>query len=121
MAYVDLNPIRARIARSLEQCAHTSIHERMKKRASRISLNEYLNPVVSGLRATKGFPITLQAYVRRLRLLSSRKSQIVLPDTIRWHSQVFAFKKRQRAYGRTERLKAWLGARGMQFREDALA
>ena len=48
MAYVDLNPVRARIAERIEDCSGTSIHERLQENSA-AALTEYLRPVASGL------------------------------------------------------------------------
>ena len=48
MAYVDLNPVRAKIAERIEDCAGTSIHERLQENSA-AALTEYLRPVASGL------------------------------------------------------------------------
>ena len=48
MAYVDLNPVRARIAQRIEQCRHTSIAERVRENSAE-ALEAYLAPLVSGL------------------------------------------------------------------------
>lgn len=48
MAYVDLNPVRAKIAQDLEQCADSSIGERLLE-CSAESLEEFLRPVASGI------------------------------------------------------------------------
>ena len=48
MAYVDLNPVRAKIAGRIEDCTGTSIHERLQENSA-AALTEYLRPVASGL------------------------------------------------------------------------
>ncbi len=48
MAYVDLNPVRARIARRAEECAFTSLAERVRENSAG-ALEEYLAPVLSGI------------------------------------------------------------------------
>lgn len=52
MAYVDLNPVRARIAKDIEQCKHTSIAKRLEEN-SEASLNRALQPLASGLNAVE--------------------------------------------------------------------
>ena len=47
MAYVDLNPVRAKIAERIEDCIGTSIHERLQENSA-AALTEYLRPVASG-------------------------------------------------------------------------
>lgn len=48
MAYVDLNPVRAKIAERIEDCAGASIHERLQENSA-VALTDYLRPVASGL------------------------------------------------------------------------
>ena len=49
MAYVDLNPVRAKIARDLEECTDSSIGERLSECTAE-SLEEFLLPVASGIK-----------------------------------------------------------------------
>ena len=53
MAYVDLNPVRAKIARDLEECADSSIGERLIECTAQ-SLEEFLRPVASGIESRDG-------------------------------------------------------------------
>ena len=48
MAYVDLNPVRAELARRVEEIRDTSIQERLQVNSAE-ALADYLRPVVSGL------------------------------------------------------------------------
>lgn len=48
MAYVDLNPVRAKIADRLEQCRDTSIGERLRENSA-AALEDYLRPIASGI------------------------------------------------------------------------
>ena len=48
MAYVDLNPVRARLAERLEEVTHASITERLQVNSA-AALAEYLRPVLSGI------------------------------------------------------------------------
>ena len=50
MAYVDLNPVRAKIARDLEACNDSSIGERLSECTAE-SLEEFLRPVASGIKS----------------------------------------------------------------------
>ncbi|MXY53523.1 MAG: hypothetical protein F4Y86_13495 [Gammaproteobacteria bacterium] len=50
MAYVDLNPVRAKIARDIEECADSSIGERLRECTAE-SLEEFLRPVASGVKS----------------------------------------------------------------------
>lgn len=53
MAYVDLNPVRAKIARDIEECADSSIGERLRECTAE-SLEEFLRPVASGIKSRDG-------------------------------------------------------------------
>ena len=53
MAYVDLNPVRAKIAQDLEECADSSIGERLCECTAE-SLEEFLRPVASGIESRDG-------------------------------------------------------------------
>ena len=59
MAYVDLNPIRAGMARDLAGSTHTSLHERLRRLEPK-TLNQPLN-TVAGTRSPLG--LSLRAYV----------------------------------------------------------
>ena len=48
MAYIDLNPVRAGLARRIEDIRDCSIHERLQTNSAE-ALEAYLQPVVSGL------------------------------------------------------------------------
>ncbi len=48
MAYVDLNPVRAKLASRLAQCQHASISARLLEN-SRAALADFLRPLASGL------------------------------------------------------------------------
>ena len=60
MAYVDLNPVRAKIARDLEECADSSIGERLRE-CSAESLEEFLRPVASGIESREAKPVEAPA------------------------------------------------------------
>ena len=112
MAYVDLNPIRAQIADSLEQSDYTSIAQRLRDG----DLDAPIQPVVSGLIKMKlQLNIRLGDYVEHLQ-------QLILPShkQDRWREQAALFKKKQRAYGSETNLINWLNQRGMQLRESPL-
>ena len=76
MAYVDLNPVRAKLAKRLAQCQHASISARLLEN-SRAVLADFLRPLASGLARGGGqkaaaagraprLGVTLAAYVARL-------------------------------------------------------
>lgn len=69
MAYVDLNPVAARMARSLRQATHTSIHERLSaQRFDPDKLASYLGPLWSDDRPDDVPVCTLRDYVSQLTL-----------------------------------------------------
>ncbi len=116
MAYVDLNPIRAKIARTIEDAKHTSIHERLS--ATECDLSAYLQPVVAGLGAEPSFHERLEDYVERLDvLLPASEPQWSASKLKRWQDQVFHLKRRQRAFGSSSLIDSWFTARGWRRRE----
>ena len=126
MAYVDLNPVRAKIANSLEQCINTSIATRLKQLENSLErLEEYIEPVVSGLNVvTKRFEISLADYIEYLNEivdaeLSPTREQMPGKQS-RWFSQVASIRKRQRAYGPVELLSQWMDSRGLKRAGSAL-
>lgn len=127
MAYVDLNPVRAKLARRLEQCEHTSISARLLENTPE-ALADYLRPLASGLKSvteqetTKDRPprlgVTFASYVARLEEVINAEAS---PDPeARWIAGVASLAKRQRAYGPKARLEKWAANRGLPFREAPL-
>ena len=124
MAYVDLNPVRAKLARRLEQCQHTSISARLLENTAE-ALADYLRPLASGLEANTAQPndrpprlgVTLRYYIAQLEELVDADA----PDKeARWVAGVASLAKRQRAYGPKARLERWAAARGLPLREAPL-
>ncbi len=119
MMYVDLNPIRAKIAKSLEDSDNTSIQYRLRN--SDDAINEYLAPVISGLSGPSAAPITKQEYYRQIRALTEAqpkpKRQAVLS---RLQVHVTGMRRRQRAYGALGTLTDWVLKRRFQLRERPL-
>ena len=128
MAYVDLNPIRAKLARRLAQCHHASISARLLENSSK-ALEDFLRPMSSGLTrcrtqktADAGQPprlgMTLAAYIARLQAVIEAEAA---PDReARWIAGVASLAKRQRAYGPKSRLDQWAADRGLQLREKPM-
>jgi REP element-mobilizing transposase RayT len=129
MAYVDLNPIRAQIAQSLEQCTNTSIDERLKAiENTAVRLAQALSPLVSGLegenpdRATTpsrpASPVSmkLRDYLALLHsLIDAQQGKGAEDDRIRrWRARVAANRKRQRAFGFATVLARWLTERNLR-------
>ena len=129
MAYVDLNPIRAKLAKRLEECTDASIGERLREN-DLAALDEFLAPVASGLsEETPQVPrieVTLKEYLGLLNSLieadaAESRATARHPDhTSRWMARVASIRKRQRAFGPVELLKNWISGRGMQLREVPL-
>jgi REP element-mobilizing transposase RayT len=120
MAYVDLNPVRAKIARSIEQCQNTSIAARLKHlENSKERLNDVLQPLVSGIGAvTNRMTMTLADYIEHLNDIISAGVNLgrALPSSkqSRWMAQVASMGKRQKAYGPVGALTQWIESRGMK-------
>jgi len=119
MAYVDLNPIRARIARSIANCDHTSVAERLQAGDGKGHLDEALTPLVSGLEGVQNLALSLGDYLFYLNTLVPQ-IESPLSKTNRWHQQMALLKKRQRVYGPLEAIRDWVQRRGMQLREQPL-
>ena len=124
-AYVDLNPVRAKLAETLEGYEDAAIAERVREDSPE-RLDGYLRPVASGLRQHRSFvEITLRDYVGLLEgiIAAQAKPEEKSPQSDRisdWRARIFALRKRQRAYGSVEQLKAWTTARGLRCMETPL-
>ena len=116
MAYVDLNPIRAKIAQSLGECQHTSMAERLKDIDQFPErLHQVMTPLVSGIEPSAIPPelsITLADYQQ---LLNRHIEAEITKKPSRWWAQVASIKRRQKAYGSIEQLKTWAQQRGQQW------
>lgn len=115
MAYVDLNPIRSKITEHLEGCRDTSIEQRLVHSAGR--LEEYLAPVISGMREPKRVPITLERYCELLRSYGSPAKRQSISTSQVWTDRLSVVQRRQRAYGSVQAIATWLAARGLAVRE----
>jgi REP element-mobilizing transposase RayT len=138
MAYVDLNPVRANIANSIEKCKHTSISKRLKAMKNTPErLEEALAVFDHAPNASaedgkeeptnqgRTLSITVGQYIELLRgfVVSHRASKrgMRVPDKQRrWVQQVASMGERQRAYGSFETLEQWLTQRNMRFLEKPL-
>lgn len=123
MAYVDLNPIRAKIAKSIAESKHTSIYERIQKVDPAQELLEYLGPIISGLREKAKVEITLADYIDHLEALfsnSDSKENWTEQKLNRWRAQIDLLARNQRVYGPRAKIETWIQKRGWQFREHPL-
>jgi len=125
MAYVDLNPVRAKIAQRLEECTDTSIGERVRENDS-AALEEFLAPLASGFNqknaegAVPRIQMTLETYVELLNSVLEADAARSLDGTNLWLAQVASIRKRQRAFGSENALRRWIKDRGLQLRETPL-
>jgi|GEM_PF-5784901 len=114
MAYVDLNPFRAKIAASIEQCQDTSIANRLQVAASDPKrLAQALAPLVSGLTdSDRVLPMSLSDYCEHLSSLIDYQPDDVPGRELTWFNRVASIRKRQRAYGFEQAQKNWALRRG---------
>ena len=114
MAYVDLNQVRAKIARNIQQCRDSSIFERLQVSASTPErLEQSLQPLVSGIIDTsRRISMNLQDYIEHLNLLVGQREEPSDDVQAIWYKRVASIRKRQRAYGTLDELKGWLTQRG---------
>lgn len=124
MAYVDLNPVRAKLAQRIEQCRDASVSTRLRENSA-AALAAYLRPIVSGLpqRAAPYLAVTLVEYLDLLRAMVAAQAASTTEPTdhvSRWIARTTALRKRQRAYGPIESLRHWTAERGFQLRETPL-
>lgn len=137
MAYVDLNPVRAKIARSIEQCENTSIIERLRYlENSEERLEAMLSPLVSGLQSvsdadaagvptpsnpqsTKVTPrplISNAEYVQILRSIvdAERAGGARNDEVSAWIDRMAEHRRRKSAYGSGETVAKWRKTRGLR-------
>ena len=127
MVYVDLNPVRAGIAKRIEECRDTSIADRLRHNSAD-ALAEYLEPVLSGLKddAAAAMPPPSMApddYLGMVRAMAAAIAAPKPPTTgrvTRWLARMSVLGKPQRAYGPGGRLERWAELRGLQCRETPL-
>ncbi len=131
MAYVDLNPVRAKIAQHLEDCQHTGVLQHIQAaEVSESKLAEYLAPCFDGLkRPSDWVRISLAAYKNFLttliELTKRRTTRLPPPGTPnramtkdeRWALARQTLRRRPRAIGTAAEIKTWLEYRGLASRE----
>ncbi len=125
MAYVDLNPVRAKLASHIEEIDHASVSERIKasrNTAQRIdaALRDAIEPIVSGTGNDAGRPLSMSLTSYFTHLETAIRAEVGKPVRTKeraWIEHLHTFKHRQRAYGPLHLLKAWIDQRGLQLRE----
>ena len=122
LAYVDLNPIRAKICDTIERYEHTSIYRRLQHlETSPEQLHEMLKPLVSGLGfSSSPQPMSLADYISHLNRLSSPPNDNMTDEQAAWFGRVASIRKRQRAYGLMDDLKSWVVRHGWRRTGDAM-
>ncbi len=115
MAYVDLNPVRAKIVHHLEECIDSSIVQRLESIANSVEkLQQALTPLVSGLDdKVSRLGVTLETYIGYLESLVLLQQEQLRSDSLTmWYVGVASFRKRMRAYGTRGDLQEWFARRG---------
>ncbi|MFT6434804.1 MAG: hypothetical protein ACJAVI_002854 [Candidatus Azotimanducaceae bacterium] len=125
MAYVDLNPVRAKICEAIDGYAHTSAYRRLQHlENSPEKLQELMRPLVSGISnpsRPKPQLMVLEDYIRHLRMLSPFSESHMTDEKAIWLNRVASLSKRQRAYGLLGELQNWVGRHGWRRIGDAMA
>ena len=123
MVYIDLNPVRAKIAQCIEDIQHAGITERLAQLAAgETSLEDYLRPLASGLReGVQRIAVTLRSYIELLKLVIDTETRYPENSTeARWQRDVASIHRRQRAYGSEEDILTWGTARKWKRLGDGL-
>jgi REP element-mobilizing transposase RayT len=115
MAYVDLNPIRARITQHIEQYKAASGYTRARIATNTPTrLKEAVQPLVSGLNQDRpALSMRLEGF---LDILKQCEVEYNAPasktKTSRWYNRIASLRKRQRAFGTASELSSWRTDRG---------
>ncbi len=115
MAYVDLNPIRAKTAASLAGSDHTSIRQRLK-RSDRTDLGP-----LPFAQASAEYPLkfSLDEYLDYLQRTGLVPTATRSPPDTRSRAQVLSMATYQRAYGTTHAIKLWLNTIGQHWSKSS--
>ena len=112
LAYIDLNPVRAGIARSLKECELTSIVERIRQaEEAEHEQSQAIAPVFTGLKPGSGglekagIQVTCRDY---LALCQAKCSTSGRRESFEY------FRRRQRAYGTADSLRRYKSHVGLQ-------
>jgi len=114
MAYVDLNPVRANLTKSLTGYDCVSVTNRLQRR----SHGKHLKPIFAGLNKAQVVGISLRRYLAHLNV-ARRDTMLASAGTLIGR-QVQSIRRRQRAFGSSVELLSWLAARGLRVREPPL-
>ena len=122
MAYVDLNPVRAKICAAIEDYAHTSVYRRLQHlEKNPAQLHALMAPLVSGLSpASSTLSTSLGDYIDQLHWMSPFKPDQLTDKQLIWFSKIASIKKRQHAYGLKRELEQWAARFGWRRAGDAL-
>ncbi len=133
MAYVDLNPIRAKIAHHIEACEHTGLAARLRHaELDGAQLEQYLSASLEGLgQEAPVIAYTLKRYrkfVEELGQLEIVAKQLLLPKRHQeamtreesWQIGKQVLGSKPRAIGGKSQILDWLKARGFSPREQYL-
>jgi REP element-mobilizing transposase RayT len=102
MAYIDLNPFRVGIAKTIEDIQDASLTERLAiAERDAASLDAYLKPLRSGLLPEPPrVSMTLKDYVETLRAVTTGESIPGESGSVeRWRKDIAGNRQKQRAYG----------------------
>ena len=114
MAYVDLNPVRAKIARKLSECDYTSIKRRLKSPSNDIwPFGVRYRPVSPRLDLTQHAYLL---YLQKTGLLAPSRA----PPDPRLQARVISMASYQRAFGSSQAIAQWISKRG-QHRTRGIA
>lgn len=134
MAYVDLNPIRAKIVRRLEDCRDTGLASRIQANEfSHDQLQSYLKPCADGLESARPeSSMSLGMYLKFLKEILEIEANLpkgapsagiqheALTREERWVSAKHALRRAPRAIGRQQELANWLSRQTFAARELAM-
>ncbi len=124
MAYVDLNPVRAKIARSIEECNNTSIAERLQHlKHTKQKIRRAIEPIVSGNKVPRQLGISTGRYIdllKHISLVTTGSAPAPIHRESLWVSAIQSLSKRQRAYGTAADIEVWRKRQGFRRKEAPL-